>query len=233
MWLYQKTRRNRLQKIWAARTVPPVEVLALSQVRDARLVETEDDLIEAIIESLRRFENELKQGGIISVFDFWNTPASIPASPKAEEFVSRKIAAWLRRDLGNRVIVNREVQVESLGGGKIDLKIESRSKSAVESRNLIVVIEVKRCSHRDVADACKTQLVRGYLQRNGWTHGIYLIAWFGIGSAAQARWTSAQMAQGNIQKWVEAALTPAVKVSGCLLDCRLHAANPPSSNRRK
>lgn len=229
MWYYQKARRNRLQKLWTGRTVPPNEILALSRVRDARLVETEDDLVEVILDSLVRLEKALKEGGIVSVYDLWNTPSKQPASPKAEEFVSKKIAAWLRQDLGNGLIVNREVQVESLGGGRSDLKIEAHSRSAVEPRVLIVIIEVKRSSHRDVAGACKTQLVNGYLRRNAWTHGIYLVAWFGVDSVAQARWTSVQAAQGAIRKWVSASVAPTVSVSGCLLDLRLNALATPSS----
>jgi len=40
------------------------------------------------------------------------------------------------------------------------------------------VIEVKACWNRKVQAAIRTQLVEGYLEKNGWTHGVYLVGWY-------------------------------------------------------
>ncbi|MFA7002790.1 MAG: hypothetical protein WC429_02030 [Verrucomicrobiia bacterium] len=233
MWFYHKALHNRLRRLWAIHVLSAGEVLSLSRSRNARLVETEDDLLNAVMESLERLQREMKLGGLISVHDLWNTPVRQPASPKAEDFVSRKIAAWLRTDLGSAVIVNREVQVESLGSGRVDLKIQALSKSAVNPRSLVVVVEVKRCSHKDVAEGCQTQLVEGYLKRNDWTHGVYVVGWFGVASAPQARWSTIEEATASVDGWVTSAARQSVHVIGFVLDCRLNATTTPSTLKRK
>jgi len=49
--------------------------------------------------------------------------------------------------------------VERFGKGRLDIKIEAAQRHSIVPRRLALVIEVKRCSHRDVATACADQLV--------------------------------------------------------------------------
>jgi hypothetical protein len=54
----------------------------------------------------------------------------------------------------------------------------STVSGAQEISDLTVIIEVKGCWNIGVRTALKSQLVEDYLQKNGWTHGIYVVGWF-------------------------------------------------------
>lgn len=96
--------------------------------------------------------------------ELWYEPGS---RPKREREIARIIAAWLQQDLraDAGVVVDREPQVGFIGN--IDIKVEVPASRVPPRPRLRVVIEVKRCTHKDVQTACATQLAEGYLRRKG------------------------------------------------------------------
>ena len=93
---------------------PPAvsELLALAADRSKRFIESGDDLLTAILESLRRLETELTGSETPMVEFLWNDcPGCVPRfAPKDEGALSNLVKRHLEMDLvGRSVVVNREV----------------------------------------------------------------------------------------------------------------------------
>ena len=167
-WSYAEALKNRLRSMWTAGAPSPREILALAQSNAARRVEDEDSLLEAVLSSLGRLQTEMESDRLPSTRDLWNEAdarRAVAAKPKREEELSHLVRRWLNNDLSANtgIIVNCEVKVERFGRGKLDIKVEAVSKDKLAPRRLALIIEVKRCSHPDVATASQTQLANGYL----------------------------------------------------------------------
>jgi hypothetical protein len=179
-WQYRECLTAKRRKLWKPKNA--TVVLHLLQSSDHRLLENEDDLLELVIESLDRLQRSLVNVPNPEVGDLWNYEGSGNRrhnfAPKDEEDVSGKIAAWLQRDLGpaSGVVLNREVQPRR--GQKTDVLVDAVAEADHENHRITIVIEVKGCWHSDVRTALETQLVETYLRPNGWSHGIYAVAWF-------------------------------------------------------
>jgi hypothetical protein len=173
---------------WFARaaTWQPVsiaEFLALALDRDKRLVETGGDLIEVILESLRRLDAKL-HGELPTAKYLWNEWQKI-FRPKDEQDLSDYVARHLTEDLKDRgIVVNREVQIRrGTGGGSgqltdihIDAVIQGAQPGSYET--IYVIIEVKGNWHPELWTAIETQLRGRYLKENHRRDGIYLVGWF-------------------------------------------------------
>lgn len=166
----------------------PEEVLKVLFDAEKRVVQSGDQLLEALVESLRRLEAKL-QGETPAVIDLWN---EIRASgnaytyhPKDEERLSDSIKRHLEEDLkGRGVIVNREVEIRrgtGVGDGeRTDIHVQAliRIPGSEVHDAIRVIIETKGCWHRELITAMKTQLADRYLQDNSCRHGLYLVGWF-------------------------------------------------------
>jgi len=175
----------------------PAAVLRLCQDASSRLVESEEQLLEVVLESLRRFETKCHDALPLtpSLWNDWakEPPAGAPRKrgrptkvyrPKDENHLSSVIASHLNEDL-RRVgaIVNREVEIRP--GEFTDLHIDAvpiGSRSSLfegqDPQRLSVIVEVKGCWHSELATAMRTQLVNRYMRQNSCRHGIYLVGWF-------------------------------------------------------
>jgi hypothetical protein len=178
-WQYRECLTAKRRKLWKPK--PADIVLRLLESHKHRLIEDEDDLLELVVESLNRLQQSLTTGPNPEVGELWNYQGSgnnrRNFSPKDEEDISGKIAAWLQRDIGasSGVVLNREVQPRR--GQRTDVLVDAVAGEVADKRRITVVMEVKGCWHAEVKTALETQLVATYLKPNGWTHGIYLVAW--------------------------------------------------------
>ena len=152
----------------------------------------------------------------------------------AEEELSHLIRRWLNKDLPAKtgIIVNCEVKVERFGRAKLDIKIEAISKDRFAPRRIALIVEVKRCSHSDVATASKTQLVDGYLVEQGLTHGIYLVGWYGSKRGPAAKWSSREDAGLCVGNWAKTSSGGEHTATGFILDCRLPELMAPSQRSK-
>jgi len=164
------------------RAPSPRDIIRLLASSESRYVDSPDQLLGVVMESLVRMENHL-QGNLPAAEAMWNYQGSgnrrHSFRPKDEEALSDAVTRWLRHDLQrSRVVVNREVQPRR--GQQTDVWVEAapRNRGHGDGASVNVVIEVKGQWHREVHSAMQEQLVERYLLQNRLTHGIYLVGWY-------------------------------------------------------
>jgi len=176
------------QDITRRRTwVPPQpdEILKVASHSELRLVQSGDQLLEVVVESLKRLEAKL-QGETPAAQFLWDQIISKNAwRPKDENSFSDYVKIHLDENLKQRgVVVNREVEIRRGAGPNrgertdihVDAVAHNTDGEAYDS--VTVIIEVKGCWHPELDHAMKTQLVDRYLKDNRCQHGLYLVGWF-------------------------------------------------------
>lgn len=166
--------------------IPPQskDVLAIANDQPKRLVQSGEQLLDVLMESLQELEKRL-QGETPQAEFLWDQVGKNIYKPKDENSFSNYVKDHLDRDLRQRgVIANREVEIRrSTGarpGERVDIQIDAISKrpSGEEYDRISVVIEVKGCWHEELTHAMKTQLVDRYLKEARCQYGLYLVGWF-------------------------------------------------------
>ena len=166
-WNLNEARQTRALLAWTP--VQPHELLRLVRISHGSIIRNANDLLDVVLGSLSRFQDDLQRHNLHRVW--------AGNSPEREEFVSKEIAAWLKRDLKS-VAVNREVEVNRWNE-RVDIKIEALPSRGNGDDLITLIIEVKRAQNSEISDSIESQLVGKYLESNpGWSHGIYLVAWF-------------------------------------------------------
>lgn len=212
-WNLEEAKQNRALLDWTpARTT---ELLRLVRISNGSLIRNADDLLEVVLTSLARFQDNLQQHNLHRVWD--------GDTPKREEFVSKELASWLKSDLKN-IVVNREVEVNRWNE-RVDIKIEAFPKGDAQEAPFTVIIEVKRAHNREIPESINSQLAQKYLLPNpDWNHGIYLVAWF----RSKGKWEERQYLRSKTPKGAESELrklcqavgkSQGVRVEPYLLDC--------------
>jgi hypothetical protein len=180
VWRLKEAQANMLRKTWIPPT--PAQVISLLQDHSKRFVESEEQLLSVVLESLDRMQ-KYYQGISKPAIRLWNYDGSgthrYNFRPKDEEDLSDEIFRWLSEDLGpsRRIVVNREVQPQR--GHKTDVYVNAFKSVSVSEKSqiLTVVIEVKGCWHDELFTAMEDQLVKTYMIGNGLKTGIYLVGW--------------------------------------------------------
>jgi hypothetical protein len=181
-WSYHKALVQCRRNEWERPNVS--SVLKLIGNSAARMVVSDQDLLDAVLESLERLQHHLTGMSLPAVGDLWE---QIPAQsgekaklqPCDEKTLQHRIARWLRDDLASSrgIIVNCEVEPRL--GQFTDIFVDAvRPVVTGQFERVSVVIEVKGCWHAKVKSAMHSQLVDGYLRGNGLMAGIYLVGWF-------------------------------------------------------
>jgi predicted NACHT family NTPase len=164
----------------------PEELLGIILDRDKRLVQSGEQLLDVLIESLDRLELEL-QGETSAGIDIWDKKFdnSNLFRPKDENAFSDYAKRFLDRDLKSRgIIANREVELRRNTGGnpgqRTDIHVDAvtRLPTGEIYDSITVIIEVKGCWHPELQTAMESQLVNRYLADNTCKYGLYLIGWF-------------------------------------------------------
>jgi len=168
-----------------------LEVISESRVR---LVQNAEQLLEVVIESLRRLEATFRDE-TPAWRDVWDrlplTPSDTTTStrrrrrraftfrPIDENEFSDYVKRHLQAHLGSRgIIANREVVIRS--DERIDIRIDAvvrHTREEIDER-LSLIIEVKGSWNPELMTAMQTQLVDRYLKDNHCQHGLYLVGWF-------------------------------------------------------
>lgn len=199
-WVFAKVRTSVHQKAW--KKIDWHDLERQMTETNSRIVNSVGDLMEAVTDSLERFNTRL-QGENAIAFALWNyhkvepkdkqkdkspkkgqKKTQITWSRKEEKFLSDLMANHLRQDLVNsNLIINREVEIsdtrEDQPGERCDI-IVSSTKDGIK---LVVVIEVKGCWNREWEISQENQLVNRYLRRLSREHatevgGIYAVGWY-------------------------------------------------------
>ena len=162
----------------------PQEVLQVTSDRNIRLVNSGEQLLDVIVESLERLNQEL-QGETPSAFLLWD---QIVSRPKDEHALSDYVKIHLEKDLKQKgIIAKREVEIRRRHGDKsvaaqgqrVDIEVDAfvRQPNREIYDSIKVIVEVKGCWNPQLNSAMETQLVDGYLKCVT-QYGIYLIGWF-------------------------------------------------------
>lgn len=167
---FHETRKAQADAGW--QTISPPEFLKLAQKPSARLARSNDELMEAVMACLKRWEESLDHGAWDHLWDLSG------ARPRDEKRIAKEMRDWLKRELN----VVTECEVELMTEARTDILIQTMPKSTAQGL-LTVVIELKKWRVGNSGERrthMQTQLLDRYLtqrQHEGWTHGLYVIAW--------------------------------------------------------
>ncbi len=175
-WAVSDAQENARKKEW--RPLQSKQILSLVSDSEYRYIRNADDLIVAVVESLKRLEDKL-HGDTPSAYDLWNEFSEDhykKYSPKDENSLSDYVKRHLDSDL-RTVIVGRETEIRS--GEKTDIHVDAViSREDGFSEKLSLIVETKGCWNDGLETDLKTQLVDRYLEENKCRHGIYLVGWY-------------------------------------------------------
>ncbi|MGH7230751.1 MAG: NACHT domain-containing protein, partial [Nitrospiraceae bacterium] len=179
----------------------PSEILKLAHNHELRLVQSAGQLLDVVVESLKRLDLQL-QGETPEAPFLWNDEKTShgkksQARPKDEDQLSNYIKVHLEKDLKKRgIILNREVQIHRKERTDIHVDAIVPASSGKAYDSVSVIIEVKGCWNPGINDAMQSQLVDRYLKDNHCQHGLYLVGWFNC-----QQWSNADKRKGQANKF--------------------------------
>lgn len=192
-WILQEAQELARRRTW--KPFSPGDILKGVNDSQLRLVENGEQLLEAVIESLRYLEAKFRDE-IPAWRDVWDrmpVSSSKPSTrgrsskkqreykyrPNDENEFSNYVTRHLQTELKQRgVIANREVVIRKAERTDIHVDAVTYTTSREVYDSVSVIIEVKGCWNRELQTAMKAQLVDRYLQDNHCQYGLYLIGWF-------------------------------------------------------
>lgn len=169
------------QAITRRRTwVPPriEDILKMASSQQLRLVQSGDELLNVVLESLKRLEQKFR-GETPASRDVWDQIADKVFRPINENEFSDYIKRHLDQDLREKgIIVNREVRIHR--GERTDIHVDAVVCGAHGNLydSITVIIEVKGCWNPELHQAMERQLLNCYLKDTHCQHGLYLVGWF-------------------------------------------------------
>jgi len=175
-WTLWEARNNTRRCTWLS--PQPADILEIAGDSQKCLVQSGDQLLDVLIESLKRLEEEL-QGETPAARDIWDRTDTNMYKPIGENGFSEYVKRHFDKDLKKRgVISNREVEIHRWERTDIHVDAVVRGSNGKNHDSVSVIIEVKGCWHKERNTAMKTQLVDRYLKDNPCQHGMYLVGWF-------------------------------------------------------
>ena len=181
-WTLLEAQNITRQKTWLP--PKPRDILEIAKNQQGRLVQSGEQLLEVLVESLQRLEQRL-QGETPQAEFLWDQVENKQWKPKDENSFSNYVKNHLDLDLKQKgTIVNREVEIRRQTGNqpgeRVDIQVDAISKqpNGEEYDRISVVIEVKGCWHSELNKAMQTQLIGRYLNEARYQHGLYLVGWF-------------------------------------------------------
>lgn len=188
-------------KALALQWTPPTldDLASMMKSPAARHVGSSDQLLDVVLESLEKLQEELHGENLPAQF-LWDRARRV-SRPKDETALSDFIAWHLQRDLsGHRVVVNREVQVRrslpQRKGEECDIHIDAFATPEAGAQPLKLVVEVKGCWNPRVLLDIRDQLLGRYLVDNPAAAGLYVVWWFGRES-----WDRSDSRRKRAAKW--------------------------------
>jgi hypothetical protein len=156
----------------------PQDILKLATDRELRLVQSGDQLLQVLVDSLERFQS-LLQGETPEAQFLWDNISISDAKPKDENTFADYIKIYLEKDLKQRgIVLNREVRIHR--GQRTDIHVNAVIPASLGQLydSITAIVECKGCWNPGLYDAMRDQLVGRYLKDNHCQHGLYLVGWF-------------------------------------------------------
>lgn len=165
----------------------PVDVIAsVMNAKKQRLLRSEEDVVDGIECALEQYASALRQDGMESAEDLWNTAGDTP-SPKSEEHISKKLCGVVRLYFQDyAVTADREVEIRrcsvpradgGLPGSKVDVLVRVPGRGTVAGDAIRVPMEVKLSPNDEAKTGMQDQLVDRYMPQLGATHGVHVVVW--------------------------------------------------------
>jgi hypothetical protein len=227
--ILRRWRRGRtvfLRSRWIG--VPVSVLVSMLELRTRRWVRSEDDLLELIVDSLRRFQIELNRRDQPRVRSLWNEAPRL--RPKEEAVLRDEMARWLSDDLGSKNGAAVACEVELSFVHLTDIWLTVNPKGMTPSQPCVVCIEVKRHFNSEAKMGFEQQLVQEYLRKHNRSHGVYVVGWYGrseCGSSSNplgaSSFTEAQAAIASLANSVQEA-NPDLKLLAVCLNCEFPVA---------
>jgi hypothetical protein len=218
---------------------PPSTAVILAMGADSgkRFVESNEQLLDVVIESMRRFQAEL-HGELGSVVDLWDHHEK-EWRPVQEEDISDYIVRFLRRDLADRgVVLNREVQIrkgrsDDMPGQRTDIHVDAilpEQAAASHYGPVSLIVEVKGTWNDGLMTDMEDQLRDRYLRNSGCRTGLYVAVHF-----SAKNWPAADGRRAKSDRWeiedlrvrlAEQAqdLSGGVSIRSCVIDASLDSS---------
>jgi hypothetical protein len=200
-------RRNAAHGTW--QPITPSELVTLVQDGGRRFVESEQQLLSLVLESLERLQFQLHDE-LSGVRELWDK-STAGWRPVEVADLANRVARHLRDELEERgIIVNREVKIRrglpGLEGQQTDIYVDVLTPlaAATERMRLSVVVEAKGCWNKEVLTAMQAQLADRYLRDNACDHGLYLVGWF-----LDDGWDTTDRRRGDAQRLLPGGLEAA------------------------
>jgi hypothetical protein len=167
----------------------PREFLALVANEDKRLVRSEAQLLNVVMESLKRYQDKLPNRPDL-LYGLWDENPKADGDkgkqkskstyrPKDEEQLSDAIRGHFEDDIQSRgIIAYREVVIRR--GERTDVLVDAIPQGQREPspRAVRVIVEVKGSWNEKLMSDMESQLVGKYLRANYCRHGVYAVGWF-------------------------------------------------------
>ncbi len=214
--------RSEAERAWRLSRWSPFSVGVVADVLGAaaaRLIRSEDDVIDGIECALENYEEALSGDGGESPEDLWNTARGATPTPKAEEHVSSKLCGAVRAYFQNcAVAADREAEIHrrtvarSSGGepgSELDILVQVPARGTVSGNAIRVPIEVKLSGNDEARTAVRAQLGERYMPQLGARHGVYVVVWMSLPRPEELRkhhrpkWESIDAAREELRQEAE------------------------------
>lgn len=221
-WHYRESLTTFRSRIW--RPIPHAEIRAILDNPVTLHIASDEDLKEALLISLERYQAELKANPDATLDPLWKWEGGGQNRKNYEHndeaALRNQVTKWLSSDLGSSgIICNREVLLRA--GSLTDIFVEHSTSPSADKpvTKYTVVIEVKGYWNQKLETDIQTQLADRYLKQNGHRCGIYLVGWFG--QKADNKFTSQNFrnARDELASWARPLNRSGLDISAVLLDC--------------
>lgn len=228
-WTHLEALAEWRRRTWMWST--PEALLRLVARAERRLVRSDDDLLEAVLESLERLEGQLvRQETPLAEF-LWNTwtdeQKCLHWEPKDEEALSNWVKHHLQADLvGRGVVVGREVEVRRGQYTDVHVTALRATGAGTVGDPVKVIVEVKGHWYGTLLDNLQTQLADRYLGAGEVRCGVYLVGWYNSPlwkERTRKTWTAERLRRDLDERAV------AASVDGRRVVARLIDVCPPQS----
>jgi hypothetical protein len=214
------------RKAW--NPIGPEQLLEIARRRNAYWIESNDDLVLVVLESLDELRRSIRNSSSGDILDFWQYKRRggrlSEQRPKAEVDVARKVYTWLQQSLASKhgAIIHREVTIQ-WDQRRTDIEVVVAARPQQRWPEAAVVLEVKHSWNAGVRVDVKRQLRDRYLKRIGRTRGIYVVTWFECSiwrpSRRVLRAHTIASAKKEVATICGRASKPPVSVTPYVLDC--------------
>ena len=201
----------------------------------ARLLRSEEDVIDGIEYALEGYEEALRRDGGESPEDLWNTAKGTIPTPKSEEHVSSKLCAAVREYFRDYAIAaDREVEIRRRSvarahggepGSEVDVLVQVPGRGTTTGDAIRIPIEVKLSCNDEAKTAMRAQLGDRYMPQIGASHGIYVVVWMSLPNpedlqrSHRPEWPSIEAAQADLRQQAERlAEEEGIKVCAIVVD---------------